>query len=282
MLKQVKNDIINSFVLWADHILCEKGRAFTNWSGYFYNGRNSKMPSVLSTYNAPFREFVYDQSVSGAVIPSGVYVNNVFIARGTSGVKIDYVNGRVWFSGAANTNLSNVSGNYAVKEYNVYLTSKSEEQLIYETAYAFKPPYLQQSTGLSINQLVAPCIFVINPDSQNKAENLGGETYQKCINMRAVVLAASDEDLYNVGGFFEDRAFSNYAILDSTPLDYYGDFKTGGYSYTTQVAGRPLAYIQNVYFTKFDPDAENSLSNQLKVGFLEFEIEYSTTRDRGI
>lgn len=280
MLKQPKVDVISSFALWADHILCEKGRAFTNWSGLFYNNRTSKIPSVLTTFNSPFREFVYDQSVNGATIPSGVYMNNIFVARGTSGLKINYPNGSVQFSGIGGNPV--ISGNYSVKEYNIYLTSKSEGQLIYETKYDFKPQTLQTATGLPINKYVAPCIFILNPNSNNTAENLGGETYRHNINVRGVVLAANDEELLNVGGFFEDRAFSNFAILDSTPLNYYGDYKTGSYNYVASVTDRPCAYIQNVYFTKFDPDAENSLSHDLKVGFLEFEVEYSSTRDRSI
>jgi hypothetical protein len=282
VLKQAKGHIIDSFGLWADHILCNKGRAFTNWSGLFYKERNGKTDS-LNTYFSQFRQFVYDQSVSGANIPSGIYVNNNFVSRGTSGLAIDYDNGAVWFNGGASlSNLQNVSGNYAVKEFNIYLTSKSEGTLIYETKYEMKPKYLQASTGLAPNKYVAPCIFIINNESYNSPENLGGESYRKNVNIRAIVLSSDENDLINVASFFEDRAFSNFAILDSTPLNRLGDYQTGGYNYVQAVQGRPLAYIQNVYYTKFDPDAENSLSDALKVGFLEFEIEYSVTRDRSI
>lgn len=281
MIKQVKSDIINSFALWMDHLLCNKGRAFTNWSGQFYRQRNAKNSS-FNTYFTPFREFVYDQSVSGATIPSGVYVNNNFVARGTSGLAIDYLNGGVWFDTGSSLSNLNISGNYAVKEFNIYQTTKSEGTLIYETKYEMKPKYLQQSTGLGPNKYVAPCIFVINDTTNNSPENLGGETYRKNLSIRAVVLSEDEQDLINVGSFFEDRAFSNFAILDSTPLNRSGDYKTGNYNYVQSVQGRPLAYIQNVFYTKFDPDAENSLSDALKVGFLEFEVEYSVTRDRSL
>ncbi len=285
MLPQIGTNIVSSFAAWMDHILLNKGQAFTNTSGLFYKQSSSKVGTgVLSTFAAPFRQFVYDNSVSGAIIPSGVTINNTFVARGTSGVAIDFLEGRVWTSGI-NQNAV-VSGSYSVKEYNIYATTKSEQQLVFNTKYQFKPPVTQNFSGLAPDKIVAPCIFITNPNGQNKAENLGGESYRKELNIRAVVVASSNYDLTNVGSFFQDRAFSCFALLsDPIPLNLYGDYKSTPFNYIDQANAVPsnsLAYIMNVFFTKFSPSSENDVDNEAKIGFLEFEVEFSRPRDRGI
>lgn len=282
MIKQIGIDILGSFSAWFDHVLLNKGQAFDNYSGLFYKSSDPKIPSNTAKYYSPFRQFVYDQSVSGAVIQSGIYINNVFAPRGTSGVGIDYLNGAVYTNSMGSPV---ISGNYSIKEFNIYSTTKSEEELVFETKYHFvnKSQVTQNYSGLPPDKVVAPCIFITNPNQNNSMEVLGGETYKKELNMRAVVVAPDDYALQNVGSFFTDRAFSCFGLIDSRALNVSGDYNNGtAYNYTGLLSNVPLAYINNVFFTKFTASAENSVSDNAKIGFLEFEIEYSRAVDRTI
>lgn len=281
MLKQVGVDIVSSFALWMDHMLLQKGQAYTNYSGLFYKQNSSKINQAsANTFAAPFREFVYDTSISGAIVPSGIYINNIFTATGTSGVKIDYPNGRVWTAPLGNPT---ISGSYSVKDYNIYCTNQSEEYLLFENKYQFKPKTTQTVSGLAENVIVAPCIFITNPVGNNTPEQLGGETWKKELNLRAIVFAETDMDLLNVASFFQDYVYSCFPMISDTPLNYYGDFKSGQrFNYVTSAANKPLANIENIYFTRFTPHAENSVNIDAKVGFLEFEVYYSRSIDRTI
>ena len=281
MLKQVGIDIVSSFALWMDHMLLHKGQAFTNYSGLFYKQNSTKVNSNYSTFAAPFRQFVYDESVSGAIIPSGVYINNTFTATGTSGIKIDYENGRVWTTGTIGT--PTISGNYAVKEFNIYATNQTEDYLLFENKYVFKPKITQVVSGLPDNVVVAPCIFITNPQGNNVAEQLGGETWRKDLNIRAIVFAETDMELLNVASFFQDYAYTCFPLIGDTPLNYYGDYKNGvRFNYTGVATNKPLVYIEDVFFTRFTPSAENSVGLNAKIGFLEFETYYSRAIDRSI
>lgn len=282
MLKQPGVDIVSSFAMWMDHMLLHKGQAFTNWSGLFYRQSGTKVNQTsFNTFASPFREFVHDTSVSGAIVPSGVYINNVFTSTGTSGLKLDYVNGRVWTAPLAGN--PTISGNYSVKEYNIYCTNQSEDYLLFENKYQFKPKFTQIVTGLRDDVTVAPCIFITNPEGHNSAEQLGGETWKKELNIRAVVFAETDMDLLNVASFFQDYSYTAFPMINDTPLNFYNDFKGGQrFNYINQAQNKPLAFIENVYFTRFTPAAENSVNIDAKVGFLEFEVYYSRAIDRSI
>lgn len=281
MLKQAGVDIISSFALWMDHMLLHKGQAYTNYSGLFYKQNSSKInQSSFNTFAAPFRQFVYDTSVSGAIVPSGAYINNIFVGTGVSGLKIDYDNGRVWTAPLGNPT---VSGSYSVKEYNIYATNESEDYLLFENKYQFKPKFTQTLSGLRDDVTVAPCIFITNPEGHNSPEQLGGETWKKELNIRAVIFAETDMDLLNVASFFQDYVYTAFPMISSTPLNFYGDFKSGQrFNYTNEAVNKPLAFIDNIYFTRFTPAAENSVDIDAKVGFLEFEVHYSRSIDRTI
>ena len=47
------------------------------------------------TYSSPHKQWVFDESVEGAQIPSGIYNNGEFIERGDNGLILDFDDGRV-------------------------------------------------------------------------------------------------------------------------------------------------------------------------------------------
>src|ERR1700728_517916 len=124
------HSLFSSFAIWFDHTLCQNGSGFSNISGQLYNMTDPGY-SGAAVYTSPFKQWIYDSSVSGAQVPSGVYVNNSFVPRGTSGMFFDFQNGRSIFPSGANN--YNVTATYSSKDFNIYTTTRSDADLIFET-----------------------------------------------------------------------------------------------------------------------------------------------------
>ena len=121
-----QNSLTSSFLLYLDNTVLKRGEAYTNVSGSFYPV--SGVYSNYFTYAAPYKQIVSDASISGVNQMTGVYLNGNFIVPGQSGlVAINHYDGQLIFS--SNKSGQALSGNYAIKDYNVYLTDKSEDYI---------------------------------------------------------------------------------------------------------------------------------------------------------
>ncbi len=128
------NNLMSSFYLWLDHKILNDGEAFINYSGSLYEDYDPNYDGISSIYSSPFRQWVYDSSIIGANIPSGVTLNNnTFLPRGTSGLSLDFNKGRVIFDSNLVAN-KNLSANFAFKEFNLYYTNEKDEQLLFENS----------------------------------------------------------------------------------------------------------------------------------------------------
>src|SRR5882724_8538039 len=128
MKRQTINDIYSSFFLYFSHTLLKEGEAYQNYYSQFYPIKDDRFADY-SIFGSPFKQFIYDSSITGAAIPSGIYSNDTFIPRGQSGLKLDFTNGRVMFTGQVNIP---VSGRFAFTDFNIYSTTKSDQELVFE------------------------------------------------------------------------------------------------------------------------------------------------------
>jgi hypothetical protein len=159
MKVQLDNILMSSMLMWMDHVILKKGEAYKNFSSQFYPVSN--IYNGFYTYGLPFKQVVCDSSISGANILSGVYVNNNFKTIGQNNLTgISPQNGQVYFTSGQGTN--NISGNYAVKDFNLYLTNQPEEEILFESQYQARPKTTQTPTGLAIEAITYPCIFLKN------------------------------------------------------------------------------------------------------------------------
>ena len=72
MKPQFDNKVMSSFFLWFDHKLLDKGEAYENVTGQFYNV--SEEYYGYKSYSSPYSQLVADASIAGATIPVGLYV----------------------------------------------------------------------------------------------------------------------------------------------------------------------------------------------------------------
>jgi hypothetical protein len=279
MKSQYDNDIMSSFYLWFDHTLLDKGEAFTNYGTKLYPV--SSLFQGYNTYGSPFRQFVSDESIPNANIMSGVYIDNAFTYRGTSEFTgINYGMGQAYFT-AAQSEGTVVSGNYAVKDFNVYMTNEVEEKLLFETQFNLSNRTDQAPTGLPPSSKTYPSVFVKNVGSINEPFAFGG-TDMTTSDVRAIVLADSQFKLDAISSIFRDMAKTTMSIIpqDKQPYNILGDFKDEAdiYNYNDLVASSPFeqVYIREVTVSKIGGVSYSQLSNlnpNVFSALIDFELE---------
>tara|TARA_A100001201_G_C4061027_1_gene192694 strand:+ start:209 stop:1138 length:930 start_codon:yes stop_codon:yes gene_type:complete len=293
MLPQFDNRLMSSFLLWFDHNLTRRGEAFTNTSGAFYAVDN--LINGYYTYGAPFKQFVSDFSVTGtgnlypnkastkhANIPTGVYLSGVFTPIGTNGLSgINYDQGQIYMTYEVENPDTSISGDYAVKDFNVYLTNEPEEKLLFETKFNLTPKTNETQTGLASNQITYPAIFLRHNGSRNEPFAFGGYD-STTFNIRAIVLADSQFNLDAVCSIFRDVSRTHVTLLQTSDMPYnsLGSFKSGNnYSYTGLIKGKSdedqYVFIDEVNIAKFSRDVNLKVENMnpdVFNGVIDFEI----------
>ena len=265
---------MNSFMLWFDNYLLKKGQAYSNETGKFYYYEDDRLDSRFKAFGSPYKQWVNDSSITGADIPSGVYVNGNFQPR-NSGLLLDFTNGRALISGSASTVA--VSGSFAVKDFNIYFTNDSEEDLIIDKKYTPNPRIFSATESyIQPYDNVVPAIFLSNQAINNSPFSFGGEDTTK-IQMKAVVMAGNSYQLDGAMSIFADSLNEVFPSIpfSGNPTTEYGDIKNGSYSYDSlknQYSSEPLFFIEDVVTSKLSDKARKSLANDLFVGFIDFEI----------
>jgi len=190
MKPQFDNQIMSSLLLWFDNKLLTKGEAHQNTTGQFYNVLDEYYG--YSTYASTYSQIVSDASVSGAVIPTGLYVGNTLVNVGEGGsdglYAIDYNNGRSYWSG---TQSSDVTGSFTIKDFNTYLTNSTEDEILFQTQYTNRNEISTVvPTGLEQGTKTYPVVYLKNNGSFNEPFAFGGQD-NTIMNVRAIVIADS-------------------------------------------------------------------------------------------
>lgn len=277
MKAQLDNIVMSSMIYWVDHMLLKKGQAFTNHSSLFYPVNN--MYSNYYTYGLPFRQIVADSSISGANLLSGIYINGNFTEIGQNNlIGINPNLGQIYFNSNQNQNI--LSGNYAVKDMNVYITSDPEENILFETQYKINSKTYQNPTGIASNAITYPAIFLKNNGSYNKEFAFGGEDVTE-MNIRAIILSDNTFTLDAVFSIFRDSYHTYIPLisLDESPYNSINSIKIipngGYYDYSSLSQGKILLnkafYIERVETSNI-LNIDNKLNPDIYPGIIDFTI----------
>lgn len=268
------NNLMSSFYLWLDHEILTYGEAFTNYSGKLYSSTDPNFPNN-SIFGAPFRQWVYDSSVPNANIPSGVFINGDYVARGVSGLNIDFNKGRAILNNGVSS--EDITINYSFKEYNIYYTDEREEKLLFEKAYNITPKVTQVTGSLGYLDTPYPCIFIKHQMGENIPFAFGGEDSTQTM-VRCIVLASNSFSLDGLISVLSDSVRKVFPVLNPQdfPFNYFGDFKSGNnFNYINLCRNQPpssLVYIDKVTISKLD-EIDNAKINKKCVGALvDFEL----------
>lgn len=277
MKPQYQHELMSSFFLWFDNHLLQKGEAYSNQTGYLYNFQDSRLPSSYKTYSSPYKQWVKDSSITGEtnpIIPSsfnGYDRNDDLI--------FDFENGRIIETGGNFSENEILSGTFAVKDFNVYLTNETEEDLILENKFEINSRYSKSPSGTPPYDQMAPAIFINCEYMRNEGFAFGGE--EKTTNtIKAVVLAEDSYQLDGVLSIFADSTRKAIAKIpfSKNPSTEYGDIKEGVYNYadlSNQYLTANPYYIEDVVVSKFSERAQNKMAGDLQIGFIDFEVSTS-------
>ena len=291
MKVQYENKVMSSLLLFIDHEVVQKGDAYTNHGSAFY-----KIDSLFKdyyVYASPYKQLVADTSITGTTTPNiltGIY----FSAPGTtdytegpmhvqSGTppwgfdSINHMQGQLYFTGDSDpVGESGISGSYAIKEFNVFLTSMPEEQLLFETKLTLNPKTsdAKSDIGMEANAQSYPAIFIKDNGGGSEEFALGG-VEDTIVNARAIVLADSMFSLDAVCGILKDTVRKNMPIVEQSDLNLnaLGAFTGVNYNYTGSATGG-YCYIDRVTVSKNIAnrgDFEN-LNPNVFSAFVDFEL----------
>lgn len=268
-----------SFYQWLDNYILQRGHAFTNYTSQFYYQPTPVPPPGMVAYASPFKSFVWDSGVSGANILESVSGSAGTIHRGQSGMKVDFLNGRVLLNSAVGTNAT-ISGSYSFKDLNVYFANDTQEKMVFTNKYYLNSRFGNLVTGIPpANAMVTPCIFVSNVNSQNENWAFGG-LYNTKINMSLNVLAETQTQLNGVLSLLTDAKDIVFPLLPESawPLNSYGDYKSG-YNYVAMQnqygAGNNTLFIDEVRTAKVSDYA--LIDQSIFLGLVDVTISKART-----
>jgi hypothetical protein len=289
MIEQYHHKVTNSFILWFDNYLLDKGQAYSNKTGVkFESYEDARLDSSYQAYGSPYKQWVTDSSITGATIPNGVTVGNTpsgaynpSITGRAGNLALDFENGRALVNGS-NTNYD-ITCDFAVKDFNVYFTNETEEDLIVENKYEINSRiYSEPETFIQPYDQVVPAIFITTSTSQNKGFAFGGME-ETTITINASVLAEDSYQLDGVLSIFNDSRNECFAMIPMSehPFNEFNDLKSGSYNYKTLSDQHDKCnglYINDVNTSKLTDRARKSLSNDMFVGFIDFELKHHRFR----
>jgi len=274
MKAQFENKAMSSFLLYVDNKILTKGEAYTNISGGSLYPVSNKYDSIY-TYAAPYKQLVADTSVSGVEVASGIHQDGVFYSTGVAAdlYSVNHYEGQWYFT--ADKSSYALTANYSVKDFNVYLSSKSEEELLFETKFHTRPKTPQTLTGLEPEQQTFPAIFIRNNGGKNDPAFFGGMD-NTIMNIRSVVLADSAFSLDAICGILKDSVRTNVPLIEQSSLsfDSVGGSESGyNYAALKSTADENL-FIKDVFVSK-DParGLHNTVNPSVFPAFIDFTLE---------
>lgn len=273
---QYDNLAASSFVFWLSNKL-QKAGGYENYSGRFYPIASPY--AGYYAYGIASPQILYDSSVSGANVITGVYLNNTQITTGVSGLQsFDYNRGYVFFN--QNVNSYVISGHFAVSNPNVKLTYDNDENILFRTKYQLKPKFPQTPTGVSDGTVLFPIVYVRVEDSVNEPFALGGQDTTN-ITIRCILLMDSLYSLHAVQGVLRDAARTPIALLtaEDQPFNVFGGLKNGNFNYTelatTRIDEQNFMFIEKVKIPRssqnFTVD-QKLLPSNVYFNFADFEL----------
>ena len=264
MKPQFDNQVMSSLLLWFDNTLLSKGEAFQNTTGQFYNV--SAEYAGLETYSSSYSQVVADASITGATIPTGLYVGSNLVNVGEGGAtglySIDYNNGRSYWSGIQG---NDVTGSFAIKDFNTFLTNSTEDEILFQTQYTNRNKVSTVvPTGLEPGTKTYPVVYLKNDGSYNQPFAFGGED-NTVLKARAIVIADSQFEIDAIGSLFRDQINSNIGLFTAAemPFNQYGYYRNDTqFNYTGVVNGKgpaDLMFLEDVNVSRFDRVLENEV-----------------------
>ena len=280
MKPQFDSQVLSSFLLWFDNKLLTKGEAYQNTTGQFYSVLDDYYG--YNAYASSYSQIVADASIAGAIIPTGLYAGNTLVNVGEGGsdglYSIDYNNGRSYWSGAQS---SDVTGSFAIKDFNVFLTNRTEDEILFQTQYTNRNQISDVvPTGLQSDTKTYPVVYLKNAGGRNEPFAFGGQD-NTIVYTRAIVVADSQYEVDAIGSIFRDTQKEYIPLLTEAeqPFNALGGYRDNvQYNYTGVTDCKDesqKAFLDEVNISRFDRSLENEVRKfnpNVYSSIIDFEI----------
>ena len=281
MKPQFQHQVITSFALWLDHVILSRGEAFQNIEASFYHQNDERLDPEFISFASPHKQWVTDSSIKNAQIIENILLDGQEIENNHKGVKYDYNNGRVIIPRLIADESSKVEGTYAVKDFNIYITDQTEEELLIETKFDKNSRFDQGvEGGVKPYDQVVPAIFCSYEQGYNSPFAFGGEDTTHS-NIRCVVFAENSYQLDGVFSILKDLNYTTVANVgfNEHPLNEFGGLKYGHYDYLdlseryySNQNSSSVFYIEKIVVSKLNDKVAKKSHPGLYIGFVDIEV----------
>lgn len=273
MIQVNDHKIISSFKEFLSYKVLNDLQAYSNKTVNLYNYTDNRLKHN-SVYGSPYAQWVYDSSVSGAQVPSGISSGLSTINRtGSQGLRIDYKHGRVVMN-SGNSSMTSGTANVSVNDINFYITSQPEEKLVFENTYEFLPDLQAASNYIKPETIIAPCIFIKYDDTTANELALGGTNYSKW-TIKVISICSSYEQIVGIGHVIRNLYGLVFPILDETPLNEVNDVKNPPWNYASKLLNVPnekMVFIDDTSWRYREIDSFSKKNPKLILGIGRVEI----------
>lgn len=275
------HELLSSFYLWCDDRLNYFAEAYQPSTSHTFQYVDSiDVPSGWNAFYSPYRQFVWASDKT--TVTDEVTIDGSVI-KDKDGIYIDYNNGRVLVDTSdgrfgSSTSL-NITGDFAYKTVNVYITDETEENVIINSDFIISPSdqtYMQANGGFSDKMYTLPAIFLTLSNSSNEPFAFGGMD-NTVVNIRSVIVADSNYTLDGVLSIFRDSARTNFPLIDFSdfPFGEFNHIKSHPYKYQDLTAlTNQNCFIDEVVASKLTDRSRERItgSKDYKIGFLDFKV----------
>lgn len=275
------HELLSSFYLWCDDRLNYFAEAYQPSISHTFQYVDSiDVPSGWNAFYSPYRQFVWASDKT--TVADEVTIGGTVI-KDKDGIYIDYNNGRVLVDTSdprfgSSTSL-NITGDFAYKTVNVYITDETEENVILNSDFIISPSdqtYMQANGGFSDKMYTLPAIFLTLSNSSNEPFAFGGMD-NTVVNIRSVIVADSNYTLDGVLSIFRDSARTNFPLIDfgDFPFGEFNHIKSHPYKYQDLATlTNQNCFIDEVVASKLTDRSRERItgSKDYKIGFLDFKV----------
>ena len=276
MIPQFSNKALTSLYLWAENRYLNSCQAYQNYTSRLYYQPDSSLGTGYVAYAAPFKQWVYDSGINGANILQSISGGAVGELTRASGLHVDYNGGRIILPASFGTSAT-ITGSYAFKEVNIYLTNEDQASLVSQNESFLNPRFKSLPTGAtSAGTIQTPAIFVSMLNNKNEPWEIGG--IDMChYNVTMTVMTQTPYQMDGILGVMADGRHQHVPILsvEDDPINEWGDLKSG-YNYNTfsSEKGTPgnLIYINEIKTSKISDKVK--LNQSLYMGFVDVDMSF--------
>lgn len=268
----IDHRILTSLKEYAEFRLIRDANAYTNFTDetlYAYSEEDSRIDSKV-IHGSRFGQIVHHNDIVG-VTDAAIKESTVPKAEGSDGLVIDRLRARAILDNGYSGSLT-MDG--AIKDFNTYISSDSDEEIVFETKFQQLPTIRTSSFNPNPYGYMLPAIFFKINSAENELYCAGGTRKSKFV-VRAIIMSDSEFLLAGAVSLFKDLDRKCFPVLTAadTPLDEYGGLKDSGWQYTTFLASYDTkGFIERVLYTPVQPTEFTRNNPKVYTGICDFFV----------